>query len=53
MPQELTPELIALRPDMERVEEMIRIFDRPTASHSREMANYIYALEKFIKGLSR
>jgi hypothetical protein len=34
------------RPDMDSIEKNFQIFQRPSAEQSREMADYIYELEK-------
>lgn len=40
--------VIKERPHMERIEEEIRIFERPSAQNSIAMKEYIYKLEKII-----
>lgn len=34
------------RPDMKSISEQFRIFERPSAKYSRDMYNYILAIEK-------
>lgn len=41
--------VIKERPHMERIEEEVRIFERPSAQNSIAMKEYIYKLEKIIK----
>lgn len=41
------------RPDMNLIEEQFKIFERPCASLSREMADYIYSLEKALVEVSK
>lgn len=41
-------DIVKERPHMERIEEEIRIFERPSAQNSVAMKEYIYKLEKII-----
>lgn len=38
-----------IRPDMDAIEEEIKIFDRPSSENSKKMKNYIYFLENKLK----
>ena len=37
------------RPNMNQIEEQFHIFEKPSASHSKDMYNYIKYLEDYLK----